>query len=80
MLRKVLIAVAVVILVVLVGGGAFVASRQHLRFDPPTLTSRLDGLGRGGTGRYIVRDVAPCAACHGDPSQRAAYAGGAGTH
>src|SRR4029077_15776614 len=28
-------------------------------------------------GRYIVRDVAPCAACHGDPSQRAAYASGA---
>jgi cytochrome c553 len=28
-------------------------------------------------GRYIVRDAAPCAGCHGDPTQRAAWANGA---
>jgi mono/diheme cytochrome c family protein len=28
-------------------------------------------------GRYIVRVAAPCAGCHGDPSERAAYARGA---
>ena len=27
-------------------------------------------------GQYVVRVLAPCAACHGNPAQRAAYASG----
>jgi len=79
MIRKVLLTVGIVLLVVVAGGTVFVASRQNLRFDAtryPNVTASKDSaiIERG---RYIVRDVAPCAACHGDPKQRAAYTTGA---
>jgi mono/diheme cytochrome c family protein len=66
------------VLVVVAGAGAvFVASRQNLRFDAPypdvAASSDSSIVARG---HYIVRDVAPCAACHGDPSQRKAWANG----
>ena len=78
MMRKVLLIVGAVLLVVVVGGAVFVASRQNLRFDGryPAVTASSD-LAIVERGRYIVRDVAPCAACHGDPAQRQAYATGA---
>ena len=79
MLRKILIAAAAVLVVVIVGGAIFVSSRQHLRFDdtpyPDVAASNDSAVVE--RGRYIVRVVAPCAGCHGDPSQRAAYASGA---
>ena len=79
MMRKVLLTVGIVLLVVVAGGAVFVASRQNLRFDAtpyPNVTASTDSavIERG---RYIVRDVAPCAACHGDPAQREAYKTGA---
>jgi mono/diheme cytochrome c family protein len=78
MVRKVLVAVAGITLIVLVCGGVFVASRQHLTFDTayPDVTASSDSsvIERG---RYIVRDLAPCASCHGDPAQRQAYIAGA---
>ena len=79
MIRKVLLVIGIVLLVVVAGGAVFVASRQHLRFDAtpyPSVTASTDPaiIERG---RYIVRDAAPCAGCHGDPSQRTAYAQGA---
>lgn len=79
MLRKILIAAAAVLVVVIVGGAIFVSSRQHLRFDDtpyPDVAASADPavIERG---RYIVRVAAGCAGCHGDPSQRAAYASGA---
>ena len=79
MLRKILIAAGSVLLVLVVGGGVFVSSRQNLRFDDtpyPDVAASTDSavIARG---RYIVRDVAPCAGCHGDPAQRAAYVSGA---
>ena len=77
-MRKVLLVVGIVLLVVVVGGAVFVASRQNLRFDVPyPNVSASSDSAIVERGRYIVRDVAPCAACHGDPSQRAAFASGA---
>ncbi|HMC56046.1 MAG TPA: hypothetical protein VKH19_12775, partial [Gemmatimonadaceae bacterium] len=56
-----------------------VSARQNLRFDEtpyPDVAASTDSavIARG---HYIVRVVAPCAGCHGDPSQRAAYVSGA---
>lgn len=79
MMRKVLVTVGIILVVAVAGGAAFVASRQHLRFDAtryPHVSASTDSavIERG---RYIVRAVAPCAGCHGDPAQRAAYTSGA---
>src|SRR3954463_7587188 len=79
MLRKIMIAAGSVLAVILLCGAVFVSTRQHLRFDDtpyPDVVASTDSavIARG---RYIVRDVAPCAGCHGDPAQRAAYASGA---
>lgn len=79
MLRKILIAIGTVLVVIVVSGGVFVSARQNLRYDStpyPDVAASTDSavIERG---RYIVRVAAPCAACHGDPSQRAAYASGA---
>ncbi len=78
MLRKILIATGTVLVVIVLCGGVFVSTRQNLRFDDtpyPDVAASTDSavIARG---HYIVRDVAPCAGCHGDPSQRAAYASG----
>jgi mono/diheme cytochrome c family protein len=78
MLRKILITVVGVLVVIVIVGGTFVGARQNLRFDGarfPEVAASTDPaiIERG---RYIVRDVAPCAACHGDPAQRAAFASG----
>jgi len=79
MLRKILIVIGSVLVVVVLAGAAFVASRQNLRFDDtpyPDVIASTDSsvIARG---HYIVRTVAPCASCHGDPAQRAANASGA---
>jgi cytochrome c553 len=79
MLRKILVAIGSVLVVLIVGGGIFVSARQNLRFDStpyPDVTASTDSavIARG---HYIVRDVAPCAGCHGDPAQRAQYVSGA---
>ncbi|MBV6523066.1 MAG: Nicotinate dehydrogenase subunit B [Gemmatimonadaceae bacterium] len=78
MIRKGLLTLGSLILIVLIGGATFVASRQHLTFDVPypDVTASTDStvIERG---RYLVRDAAPCAGCHGDPAQEASYAAGA---
>jgi len=79
MLRKILVAAGWVLVVLIVGGGVFVSARQNLRFDAtpyPDVAASTDSavIARG---HYIVRVVAPCAGCHGDPSQRTAYVSGA---
>jgi len=75
--RKVLIVVGSLLLIIILGGAAFVAARQHLEFDAPypSVTASSDAA-VVERGRYIVRDLAPCAACHGDPSRRSASASG----
>jgi len=77
-MRKALIIVGSLLLIVVGGGAGFVASRQHLRFDAPypeVVASNDSSVVE--RGHYIVRNLAPCASCHGDPNQRAANASGA---
>ena len=64
MLRKAFLIIGSVLLVVVAGGAVFVAARQNLRFDPayPDITASADSA-IVERGRYIVRDVAPCASC-----------------
>jgi mono/diheme cytochrome c family protein len=79
MLRKILISGASVLGVLIVVGAVFVSARQNLRFDDtpyPDVAASTDSA-VVERGRYIVRVAAPCAGCHGDPSERAAYARGA---
>jgi mono/diheme cytochrome c family protein len=69
-----------VLLVIIVVGGFYVGSRQHLTFDAPypkVVASKDSAVIE--RGRYIVRVVAGCTACHGDPAQRPAYTSGAET-
>ena len=77
-MRKALIVLGSLLLIVVVGGAVFVGARQNLTFDPPypkvVATTDSAVIERG---HYVVRVLAPCAACHGDPTQRAANASGA---
>ncbi|HVE32804.1 MAG TPA: hypothetical protein VNC18_04555 [Gemmatimonadaceae bacterium] len=77
-IKKALIVTACVLLVIVVVGGAYVGTRQHLTFDAPypdVVASKDSAIVE--RGHYIVRTVAPCASCHGDPAQRVANAQGA---
>ena len=76
-MRKALIVVGSLLLIIVAGGAIFVASRQHLKFDPPypEVTASTDSA-IVARGHYIVRNAAPCASCHGDPAQRAEYSRG----
>jgi mono/diheme cytochrome c family protein len=75
--KKILLGLFVLVVVVVTGFAAFVASRQNLRFDAPepAIAASTDSaiIARG---HYVVRNVAPCATCHGDPKARAGYAAG----
>lgn len=65
---------------ILLGGVGFVAAPQHLTFDapfPPVFASTDSAVIE--RGHYLVRTLAPCASCHGDPSRRADYFTGAET-
>lgn len=76
-MRKAFLVVACLLLVIVVGGAVFVGSRQHLTFDAPypdVVASRDSAI--VDRGHYLVRTVAPCASCHGDPAQSAANAQG----
>lgn len=77
MFKKVVLWSAAVLGVVVVGFAIFVASRQHLKFDapyPPVAASTDTAV--IARGRYIVRYLADCAACHGDPARKADEAAG----
>jgi mono/diheme cytochrome c family protein len=80
MVRRILLVLGSVLLVVIVGGVVYVGSRQHLTFDAPYphVVASTDSA-VVARGHYLVRDVAPCASCHGDPAQRKAYMSGADT-
>ncbi len=60
-----------IVIVLVVGGfAAYVASRQNLEFDvplPPVAASTDSAV--IARGHYVVRDVASCTGCHGDPTQ-----------
>jgi len=69
-LRRVSTGLAAVIVLAIAGLVAYVASRQHLRFNPPlpAIAASADSavIGRG---RYVVHNLANCMTCHGDPKQ-----------
>ena len=78
-MRKALLIAGGTLVVIVAAFAAFVASRQHLMFDdtpyPDVVASKDSAI--IARGHYIVRVVGPCAGCHGDPKQRAAWASGA---
>jgi mono/diheme cytochrome c family protein len=70
-MKKFFLGLVVVLVVAVAGLGIYVASRQHLTFDAPlpAVTASADSavIERG---RYVVRNLASCPICHGDPKQR----------
>lgn len=78
MLRKILVALVLLIVVLVAGVSLYVASRQNLRFDAPypAVEASTDStvIARGS---YVVRMVANCYMCHGDTTRRAAALAGA---
>ena len=78
MFRKILLALLGLLVLVIVVCVVFVASRQHLTFNPPfpAVAASTDSsvIARG---HYIVRNIANCAQCHGDTTQYAALMAGA---
>ncbi|HSQ33028.1 MAG TPA: hypothetical protein VLN49_24410 [Gemmatimonadaceae bacterium] len=77
-MRKALRIAGGTLIVIVAAFAVFVASRQHPTFDAPypKVVASTDSA-VVARGHYIVRVAAPCAACHGDPSQRAAWMTGA---
>lgn len=71
MVRRILRAVAGVLVLALVAGAAYVASRQNLKFDAPypEITASTDSA-VVARGEYLLSAVADCQACHGDPDRR----------
>jgi mono/diheme cytochrome c family protein len=72
MLKKILLGLVAFLGVAVVALAIFVATRQHLKFDNtpyPNVVASTDStvIARG---RYIVRDLANCANCHGDPKRK----------
>jgi mono/diheme cytochrome c family protein len=76
--KKILVGIVVVLGIALVGFALFVAARQNLRFEAPfpSVVASADSA-VVARGRYVVRDVAVCASCHGAPRLRASHATGA---
>jgi mono/diheme cytochrome c family protein len=76
--KRILVGLAAVVAVAVSGFALWVASRQNLVFTAPepAIAASTDSavIARG---RYLVRDVAPCAACHGEPAAADAWAAGA---
>jgi len=77
LVRRILVTLFAIVAVVIAGFAAWVASRQDLRFDTPlpAVAASTDSA-VVARGHYIVRNVAPCAACHGAPEAAAANAAG----
>src|SRR5262245_2388320 len=76
--QRILLVLLAIVVVVVGGFAIYVASRQNLKFDKtpePAITASTDSA-TIARAHYIVRNVAPCAACHSDPAQAAAYTAG----
>jgi len=75
MLKKILVTLGVILGVALAALAVVVATRQHLTFDAPypdvSASADTTVIARG---RYVVRDLANCANCHGDQSRKATIA------
>jgi len=71
-LRKILLALVALVGTVVAGFAIFVAARQNLTYDPPApAISASTDPAVIARGRYIVRELANCASCHGDPTRMA---------
>lgn len=72
MLRKILLSLVALVATVVAGFAIFVAGRQNLTYDPPApaIAASTD-TAVIARGRYVVRTLANCASCHGDPARRA---------
>jgi mono/diheme cytochrome c family protein len=78
MLRKMLLTLAGLVALVVAAFAVFVASRQGLKFDRPYPDVRASADSAViARGHYVVRTLANCAQCHGDPAQHAALMEGA---
>jgi mono/diheme cytochrome c family protein len=74
LVRLLFATLAAVLLIAIVGFAIFVASRQHLTFTAPAPAVAASGDSAViARGRYVVRSVAACASCHGDPARYAAF-------
>jgi len=77
LVRRIVVTLLAVVVVAILGFAGWVASRQNLRFDVPlpavAASSDSAVIARG---HYVVRNVAPCAACHGAPDAHAAWTTG----
>ena len=69
--------VAIVLGISILGFALFVAMRQNLRFQAPypTIAASTDSA-VVERGRYVVRELANCTVCHGDPAKHEALAAG----
>ena len=71
MIKKILIALAVVIGVLVAGFAIFVGSRQNLTFEAPypEIAASTDSA-VVARGRYVVHTLSNCGMCHGDPARQ----------
>ena len=69
-MKRVLIGIAVLVSLAVCGFAAYVASRQHLTFSAPlpAVAASTDSA-TIARGRYVVRTLAGCTGCHGDPKR-----------
>lgn len=69
-MKRILSGLVIVIALFVAGFAVYVASRQHLKFDTPmpAIAASADSavIERG---HYVVRTLASCPICHGDPKQ-----------
>jgi mono/diheme cytochrome c family protein len=69
-MKKVLTGLGAVIVLVVAVFAVYIASRQHLKFDRPfPAVAASTDTSVVARGRYVVRRLANCAQCHGDPQQ-----------
>lgn len=77
-LKKVLLGIAFVLVLLVAGFSVFVAARQRLTFDAPLpAVAASTDTAIVARGHYVVRRLASCAGCHGDPTQTDSTAAGA---
>jgi mono/diheme cytochrome c family protein len=69
-MKRVLTGLLILIVLMVAGFSIYVASRQHLTFDAPmpAVAASTDSA-VVARGRYVVRNLATCPVCHGDPKQ-----------
>ena len=76
-MRRILSWIGLIVTLVIAGFAVYVAMRQNLKFDAPfpAVAASTDPA-VVERGRYVVRVLASCQACHGDPAQAEANAEG----